>query len=185
MNSHFLFYVLGSIQYFILCKDVDNALYYLERFSQLIRTTLDYSDKKTISLYEEIAYLKQYIEIENLRAENTIVFKEIIADDLDSTEIKITPLLLQPFVENAIIHAFPPSIFLPEIELKVEKTAKGIQITLTDNGVGYQPKTSDRKSTRLNSSHVRISYAVFCLKKKKLTIRPMAQPDTNHRPHSN
>lgn len=142
MNSHFLFNVLGSIQYFILCKDVDNALYYLERFSQFIRTTLDYSDKKTISLYEEIAYLKQYIEIENLRAENTIVFKEIIADDLDSTEIKITPLLLQPFVENAIIHAFPPSVLQPEIELKVEKTTKGIQITLTDNGVGYQPKTS-------------------------------------------
>src|SRR5690606_41242603 len=72
----------------------------------------------------------------------SIVFKEIIANELDSTEIKITPLLLQPFVENAIIHAFPPSVLQPEIELKAEKTAKGIQITLTDNGVGYQPKTS-------------------------------------------
>lgn len=141
MNSHFLFNVLGSIQYFILCKDVDNALYYLERFSQLIRTTLDYSDQKTISLYEEIAYLKQYIEIENLRAENTIVFKEIIADDLDSTEIKITPLLLQPFVENAIIHAFPPSVLKPEIKLKIEKEDQSIKITITDNGIGYQQKT--------------------------------------------
>src|SRR5690606_24213938 len=132
----------------ILCKDVDNALYYLERFSQLIRTTLDYSDKKSIRLSDEIAYLEQYIAIENLRAENTIVFKEIIAHDLDSTEIKITPLLLQPFVENAIVHAFPPSVLQPEIELKVEKTAKGIQITITDNGVGYQQKAAPKHTSK-------------------------------------
>lgn len=141
MNSHFLFNVLSSIQYFIICKDVDNALYYLERFSALVRTTLEYSDKKDITIYDEIAYLKQYIEIENLRAEQAIVFTENIAGDIDVTQIKIVPLLLQPFIENAIVHAFPPSVLKPEIELKIEKEDQSIKITITDNGIGYQQKT--------------------------------------------
>lgn len=141
MNSHFLFNVLSSIQYFIICKDVDNALYYLERFSALVRTTLEYSDKKDITIYHEIAYLKQYVEIENLRAEHAIVFTENIAEDIDVTQIKIVPLLLQPFIENAIVHAFPPTILKPEIELKIEKEDQSIKITITDNGIGYQQKT--------------------------------------------
>jgi len=141
MNSHFLFNVLSSIQYFIICKDVDNALYYLERFSALVRTTLEYSDKKDITIYDEIAYLKQYVEIENLRTEHSIVFTENIADDIDITQIKIAPLLLQPFIENAIVHAFPPSVLKPEIELKIEKEDQSIKITITDNGIGYQQKT--------------------------------------------
>ena len=141
MNSHFLFNVLSSIQYFIICKDVDNALYYLERFSALVRTTLEYSDKKDITIYDEIAYLKQYVEIENLRAEHSIVFTENIAEDIDVTQIKIVPLLLQPFIENAIVHAFPPSVLKPEIEFKIEKEDSLIKITITDNGIGYQQKT--------------------------------------------
>lgn len=141
MNSHFLFNVLSSIQYFIICKDVDNALYYLERFSALVRTTLEYSDKKDITIYDEIAYLKQYIEIENLRAEHAIAFTENIAEDIDVTQIKIVPLLLQPFIENAIVHAFPPSVLKPAIELKIEKEDQSIKITITDNGIGYQQKT--------------------------------------------
>jgi len=148
MNSHFLFNVLSSIQYFIICKDVDNALYYLERFSALVRTTLEYSDKKDITMYDEIAYLKQYVEIENLRAEHSIVFTENIEENIDSTHIKIAPLLLQPFVENAIVHAFPPSVLKPEIELKIEKINQSIKITITDNGIGYQQKASSAHQSK-------------------------------------
>ena len=140
MNSHFLFNVLSSIQYFIICKDVDSALYYLEQFSTLIRTTLNYSDKKSITLYEEINYLKQYIEIENLRTEHPILFTTTIAQTLDAEKISIVPLLLQPFVENAIVHAFPPSITQPHIQLLVDKIGDAVQITIADNGIGYQEK---------------------------------------------
>lgn len=148
MNSHFLFNVLSSIQYFIICKDIDNALYYLERFAVLVRTTLDYSDKKEITIYEEISYLKQYIEIENLRAEHTIVFIENIAKDIDVTQLKMAPLLLQPFIENAIVHAFPPSVLNPEIKLKIEKENQSIKITIADNGVGYQQKSGVKHTSK-------------------------------------
>lgn len=156
MNSHFLFNVLSSIQYFIICKDVDNALYYLERFSALVRTTLEYSDKKNITIYDEITYLKQYIEIENLRTEHAIIFTENISEEIDVTQIKIVPLLLQPFIENAIVHAFPPSILNPEIELKIEKKAEAVQITITDNGIGYQHKTVTHQSKGISIVQTRL-----------------------------
>lgn len=156
MNSHFLFNVLSSIQYFIICKDVDNALYYLERFSALVRTTLEYSDKKEITIYDEIAYLKQYIEIENLRAEHAIVFTENIAEDIDVTQIKIVPLLLQPFIENAIVHAFPPSVLKPEIEFKIEKEDQSIKITISDNGIGYQHKKNTHQSKGISIVQTRL-----------------------------
>lgn len=164
MNSHFLFNVLNSIQYFIICKDVDNALYYLEQFSKLIRKTLAYSDMKNISLFEEINYLKQYIEIENLRTEHPIDFIEDVEDNLLIEDIKISPLLLQPFIENAIVHAFPESIKKPIITLKVEKKIDSYKITLTDNGIGYKEK----KSSAHQSKGISIVEKRLVLTQKKL-----------------
>lgn len=164
MNSHFLFNVLSSIQYFILCKDVDQALYYLERFSNLIRTTLDYSDKKNISLYQEITYLQHYLEIENLRAENEIKLK--ITSTTDLTQIQIAPLLLQPFIENAIVHAFPPTITNPVIEILVENEAETFKITIIDNGIGYQQKsTSSHQSKGISIVQKRLNLTQKSLQK--------------------
>lgn len=148
MNAHFLFNVLNSIQYFIICNDVDNALRYLEKFSSLIRTTLDYSDKKAISLYQEIAYLKEYIEIENLRAHHPIALVVNISENIDSTTVAIAPLLLQPFVENAVVHAFPASVLNPEIQINVEKIAQTYKITIADNGIGYQEKATGKHTSK-------------------------------------
>lgn len=140
MNSHFIFNVLSSIQYFIVCSDVSNALYYLEQFSKLIRKTLNFSDKKTITLAEEINYLKEYLEIENLRTEHPIKLEEYVQEGINTSEIKIFPLLLQPFVENAIVHAFPNRIEKPKITISIKKIDETIQITINDNGIGYQEK---------------------------------------------
>lgn len=166
MNSHFIFNVLSSIQYFIICKDVNNALYYLEQFSKLIRTTLKYSDYKHITLYEEIAYLKQYLEIENLRAENQIVFTEHIDDLIDITRIKIIPLLLQPFIENSIVHAFPSQIKNPKIDLFIKEENDSIIITLIDNGIGYQ----DKKITTHQSKGISIIQKQLKLTQQKLQV---------------
>lgn len=144
MNSHFLFNVMSSIQYYILSNDVKNALYYLERFSSLIRITLNYSDKEVITIKEEIDYLEHYLEIENLRAEHKINFEIIVAPDVDLLHVKIVPLLLQPFIENAIVHAFPSRITHPKIELKIYKEQKNLVISIKDNGIGYQKKDSNK-----------------------------------------
>lgn len=157
MNSHFLFNVLSSIQYFIISKDVDNALYYLERFSQLIRNTLEYSDQKTISIYEELQYLKHYIEIENLRAEHEILFIVDIDKSLNTSALQIAPLLLQPFVENSIVHAFTPENINPKITFKLEIQDDYFKITLSDNGIGYQEmKSKTHKSKGISIVKTRL-----------------------------
>ena len=137
MNSHFLFNVLNSIQYFILNNETENASYYLGRFSKLIRTTLTNSDKKYISIYDEIQYLKQYLEIENLRVTYPIQLQELTAPNISTKAISIPPLLLQPFIENAIVHGFTNKIKDPIITIDVQKTASGYKIIITDNGAGY------------------------------------------------
>lgn len=166
MNSHFLFNVLSSIQYFILTKDIDNALYYLERFSNLIRTTLDFSDKKSVSLYEEIAYLEKYVEIENLRTEHDVVLKQSIHSSINLSEIQIVPLLLQPFIENAMVHAFPPTIEQPEITITIEPVAEGIQIEIADNGVGYVSKSKKHESKGISIVQKRLELTQKNLKKE-------------------
>ena len=167
MNSHFLFNVMNSIQYYILCNDTKNALYYLERFSALIRTTLNYSDLKEISLCQEIDYLKKYVEIENLRTENKILFKLDIAANLNPSEIKVAPLILQPFVENAIVHAFPNRIKSPEILLKVFFKENQLIIVFKDNGIGYK----NNKLKTHESKGVSIVQSRLDLTQKKLDNR--------------
>lgn len=102
-------------------KETKLATSYLDKFSTLIRTTLDFSDEKEVSLYDEISYLIQYIEIENLRKQPTVTFECEIAEGLDITQIQVVPMLLQSFVENSLIHAFPPSVASPKILLKVQR----------------------------------------------------------------
>lgn len=156
MNSHFLFNVLGSIQYFMLDNDIDEALDYLERFSLFIRKTLEFSDEKFISLAQEIDYLKRYVEIENLRAKHPITFVENVTEEVAVEKIQIAPLLLQPFVENAIVHAFPDSIKSPQISLKVEKKEQTIWVTITDNGVGFAVQSSTHQSKGVSISQNRL-----------------------------
>ena len=156
MNSHFLFNVLGSIQYFMLDNDIDEALDYLERFSLFIRKTLEFSDEKFISLAQEIDYLKRYVEIENLRAKHPITFVENVTEEVAVEKIQIAPLLLQPFVENAIVHAFPDSIKSPQISLKVEKKEQTIWVTIADNGVGFTAQSSTHQSKGVSISQNRL-----------------------------
>lgn len=136
MNSHFIFNVLSSIQYYIIKEEVDDALFYLERFAQLIRTTLDMSTRERITLKEECEYLSTYVEIENMRLDGRVSF-EIDAKGVDLRSILVPPLLLQPFVENSLVHAFPQHIKSPRIVIRIYKTEdEYLVIEIKDNGVG-------------------------------------------------
>ncbi|WP_430613394.1 sensor histidine kinase [Flavobacterium sp. JP2137] len=175
MNSHFLFNVLSSIQYYIICKDIDQALYYLERFAVLIRTTLDYSERKEICLSQEIEYLQHYIEIENLRAEYSIVFSIIVSPEINLDEIFITPMLLQPFVENAIVHGFTSTIIKPIITLEIQQLTDSIRLILSDNGTGYQVK----KNKTHQSKGISIIQKRLDLSKKNLQNSLKIDTSTN------
>src|SRR5690606_11582282 len=107
MNPHFVFNCLGSISSFIVQNGTDSAIKYLSKFSKLMRLTLEYSKESLIPIDKEIEGLQNYLELEQLRFNNMFDFS-ITKDPNIEDDMAIPPLLLQPFVENAIIHGLVP-----------------------------------------------------------------------------
>ncbi len=104
MSPHFIFNVLNSIQYFIARNDRLNAINYLSTFSKLVRSILTHSVDNKIKLAEEIEMLTNYVQLEMTRFENKFDFNLFVDEGLEVESIVIPSLLIQPYVENAILH---------------------------------------------------------------------------------
>ncbi|MBS1619165.1 MAG: histidine kinase [Bacteroidetes bacterium] len=104
MNPHFIFNCLTAVQHFVNSEDMYSANMYLSNFARLIRKTLDLSGEQYITLDQEIAYLQDYVQMEHLRFGDKFTWQIDLADDVDSFEVQVPPMLLQPIVENAIRH---------------------------------------------------------------------------------
>jgi ligand-binding sensor domain-containing protein/putative methionine-R-sulfoxide reductase with GAF domain len=148
MNPHFIFNSLNSIQQYILNGEIDNANKYLSKFSKLIRLVLQYSEYNFISLDEEINMLELYLSVEKTRFGNSFEYKILIEDDLDTEEIKIPNLMIQPFVENAIWHGLMHKTSERKIDIIFHlKNDNSIVCVVTDNGIGRR-KAEEIKNTR-------------------------------------
>lgn len=147
MNPHFTFNAMNSIQNYIIDNDIDNALMYLSEFAKLIRTTLDNSSKPLILLEEEISYLKSYIALENMRFNNKVDIS-INHDEMDIHEIELPPMVIQPFVENAFVHAFEKNHPNPKLEITFSITNQTLICQIEDNGIGM----SHSKTNKLHQS---------------------------------
>ena len=104
MNPHFIFNALNSIKLYIINNEQKNAVHYLNKFSKLIRKILDASSVKEISLAEELETMDLYMNIENIRFSNEIEHEIHVDPSIKLDTIKVPPLVLQPFIENAIWH---------------------------------------------------------------------------------
>ncbi|HET6769617.1 MAG TPA: GAF domain-containing protein, partial [Chitinophagaceae bacterium] len=104
MNPHFLFNALNSVQQMILANEEMVATRYLSKFSKLLRTILVHSDKEFVTLKEELEILNLYIDLESMRFKDSFKYEIECDDGIDTDEIKLPTLLIQPFVENAIWH---------------------------------------------------------------------------------
>lgn len=137
MNPHFIFNALGSIQYFIQTYDTVKADEFLSNFAMLMRSILESSKSKYISLSEEIKLIKLYVGLEKIRFENLFEYNVEIDENLD-LESKVPPMIIQPFVENAINHGlYHLKGRKGKLILKFEAThSNEIKITITDNGIG-------------------------------------------------
>ena len=135
---------MNSIQNFVLDKDVDKALLHVSNFSKLIRTTLDYSNQKTISLEEEIEFLTNYVDLQNMRFGDKAKFI-INYPEEHVKDILIPPMIIQPLIENVFVHAFSSSIKNPILEVNIYSEnlivdANTLYIDVKDNGVGRSNK---------------------------------------------
>ncbi|GEM_PF-2577512 len=148
MNPHFLHNSLNAINWFILEEKPEQASKYLVKFSRLMRLVLSNSRLKKISLAQELEALHLYVSLEQIRLENSFLFSLEISDDIDSEEIKIPPLLLQPYIENAIWHGLMNKKDAPgqlRIRLWLEKDC--LICTIEDNGIGRQAAAKIKEAT--------------------------------------
>jgi competence protein ComGC len=149
MNPHFIFNAINSIQNFILLNDGDIAYDYLEKFSRLIRTVLTNSEKKEVTLQNELDTMELYIELEQLRFENAFDYVCEVDKSIDATEIVIPTLVIQPYIENAIWHGLMPLDRKGYISLQITKQENKLKIVLTDDGIGR--KASDKITKKMKS----------------------------------
>ncbi|MDE3144717.1 MAG: histidine kinase, partial [Bacteroidota bacterium] len=138
MNPHFIFNCLNAIQSFVYTDDKKNATKYLGKFSNLVRNILDNSTKNEISLSKAIELLHLYLDLEKVRFENTLNIQLEIDNDLDTDYIFIPPMLIQPYVENAIVHGLFHKKENKELFIKIKKSALEdyVEISIDDNGIG-------------------------------------------------
>ena len=137
MNPHFIFNSLNSIQHLILNNDRVSALKYLSKFGKLTRNVLESSIETRTILSEEIELLNSYLELESLRFEGAFTYNIQVADDLDMNNVEIPLFLIQPFVENAIIHGLLPKKKGEKfLTINFEREKNNIICSIEDNGVG-------------------------------------------------
>lgn len=145
MNPHFIFNALNSIQFFIAQNDRRNAISYLSTFSRLVRGILAHSVSNKISLREETEQLKHYIALEQIRFENKFDYSITIDSDLDQDAVEIPPLLIQPYVENAILHGLYNKVGKGNLSIRILKDADAILCEVEDDGVGRTMAQEIRK----------------------------------------
>ena len=152
MNPHFIFNALNSIQHYILQNDIRLSNKFLTKFSKLIRLILDNSQETLITLDKELLALNLYLELEQLRFKEKMQYKIEISPEIDIFSIKIPPMLIQPFVENAIWHGIMNKVKGQGL-LNIEFLSKDNKVicTIDDNGIG-RDKASQINQQR-NSTH--------------------------------
>lgn len=146
MNPHFIFNCLNSIKLYTLENDSQAASDYLTTFSRLIRLVLENSRSERITLENELETLRLYIELEVMRFKEKVSYHIVIADGIDAPYVEVPPLLLQPYVENAIWHGLMHKEFGGIVHIGISQPDEHLlHIEITDNGVGRE-KAAEYKS---------------------------------------
>lgn len=158
MNPHFIFNSLNAIKLYMINNEKENAVYYLNKFSKLIRKILVASKEKNVSLEEELDTMELYMNIENIRFDNTINYHVKIDPTIPIKEIKVPSLFLQPFLENAIWHGLSSKVGDKCICICISKiNSSHIRFTVEDNGVGREQASKNKDNILFKRKSVGIS----------------------------
>ena len=143
MNPHFVFNVLNSILTFLLTNSQRNAAKYLSSFAWLMRKTFNLSKESKITLEEELDVLTSYFKLEKLRIDEKVDFQLHVDPELDTEALMIPPLILQPFVENAILHGLSHDR-KSLISVSISKEGDCMKVVIEDNGIGIEQSKKDK-----------------------------------------
>lgn len=158
MNPHFIFNSLNSIQDLVLKGDIDNSYTFITKFSNLVRRTLNYSDKDFIDFEQEIKLIELYLSLEKLRFKEDLIYS---IDTTDIDDILIPPMLIQPFIENALVHGLLHKEGVKQLTIKfiLEEV---LICEITDNGIGREKALEIKNRQRANHE----SFAVNAIKRR-------------------
>lgn len=164
MNPHFIFNALNSIKSYLIVNDQKNAVFYLNQFSKLIRHILESLREDYLTLKEELDIIKIYMNLENMRFGYSIDFQLSVSPEINTEDIRIPTLLLQPFIENALIHGLLPKEGGRTLSIDVYRKNDDVIIMIIDNGIGREAsfknksgKTIIKKSIGLRIINERIN----------------------------
>jgi hypothetical protein len=143
MEPHFIFNTLSALQSFIRFDEKEKSIKYLNQFSKLLRSSLELSRQSYVPLNEELETIENYLSLQQMRFEYSFDYK-ISMPQTDTSTLLIPPMLIQPFVENAIIHGMDNHVAKGSISLVISLQEDHILVKITDNGnkFGKTPKAN-------------------------------------------
>ncbi len=152
MTPHFIFNSLSVLQGMILNNENKKSISYLSKFSKLLRLILENSREKVVPIREELEAIKNYIDLHNMRSDITFEYALILDENLDDLDIYIPPMLIQPFIENAIEHGFQKKYEGAKITIHISLKDNKLICIIKDNGVGLNAKKSTPNTTKKSLS---------------------------------
>lgn len=138
MNPHFIFNSLNSIQSFMLANHTEKAIHYLSKFSRLMRSILVNSNEAWVPLNSELGAIRHYMDIEKLRFDNAFDYEILLDEEVDESFIEIPPMIIQPYIENAIIHGLVNKETPGMIYIRIRLEEKALYWEIEDNGIGRE-----------------------------------------------
>lgn len=163
MNPHFIFNSMNSISSYIIRKDINTANEYLNRFAKLMRMILEFSAKQFISVSEEINLLERYLQTESMRFDKKFEYAFQLKEGIDTDELLIPTMVLQPFVENAIWHGLSNKHGTGKIIISFWTDENYLKCSIEDNGIGrvaseklHKNKNHDSKALTITSKRLKL-----------------------------
>lgn len=151
MNPHFIFNAINAIKGFYASNDIKNAKAYIDSFSSLMRLMLETGNDTLIKLSDELSILEYYLQLSALRYDNKFEYKISTALQTAASQISIPIMMLQPFVENAVIHGIAAVKEKGLIEIHIEQKDNLLICTISDNGIG-RTKAANKSNTKMHLS---------------------------------
>lgn len=162
MNPHFIFNALSAIQVFILENDMQKSSQFLSDFAKLMRHVLKSSNYEYISLQDELEMLRYYMNLQKLRFTTPFEFNITVDKELEGGDVLVLPMLIQPFLENAIEHGLKPLGGGGKIEVRFKKENSSLIVEVDDNGIGIDysdrigPRSDNHESMALKITRERL-----------------------------
>ncbi|MBL7872314.1 MAG: histidine kinase [Cyclobacteriaceae bacterium] len=141
MNPHFIFNALNSVNQFISQNDERAANKFLSEFSRLMRLVLENSQEDFISLQKEEEIISLYVKLEHYRFRDKFDYTISIDDDINKENMELPPMLIQPYIENAVWHGLRYKEGKGQLDIHIGKSSQGLKVEITDNGIGRKKST--------------------------------------------